>query len=230
MTGEQVRQFLLFEHLSEEDAKDLAQRITVRDAQRGDLLFRQGEPAQHLVLVSRGQVKMERVSQDGTATIVEVLGPGNVLAAANFLGREPYPVTAIALGNLTYATFRYEDFADCVRLHPDVALALLRYLALRLHRAYGSQRALGRTRVRLADALLRVAADAPNDPDGARLVRLSQADLAELAGMARETVTRHLKTWQTRGLVRLGVRSIRVRDMGALQRIIDEGRGPSPDQ
>lgn len=225
MTGEEVRQFSLFEHLREDDANDLAQRITVRSAERGDVLFRQGESAEHLVLLSRGQVKMERISRDGTATIVEVLGPGNVLAAANFLSREAYPVTAIALSSLTYATLPYEDFAECVHHHPDVALALLQYLALRLHRAYGAQRALGRSHIRLAEALLRVAAEASEERDGDRLVNLSQRDLAELAGMARETVTRHLRTWQTQGFVRLGVRSIRVHDIGELQKIIDEERG-----
>lgn len=228
MTGAEVRRFGLFQRLSEHDAEDLGSRITTHRADRGMALFHQGEPAHHLVLLPEGQVKMERVSPDGTATIVEVLGPGSVLAAANFLSQEPYPVTSVALVDLAYAALNYQDFAACVRHHPDVALSLLQYLAVRLHRAYGSRRAVARSHVRLADALLRVAADSPVDSDGTRVVGLSHGDLAELAGMARETVTRHLQTWQAQGLVDLGLRSIRVLDLGALRNLVNDGEGAFP--
>lgn len=217
-----VRAFGLFERMSDYDAADVGARVVTHRAERGNFLFQQGEPAHHLVLLLSGQVKMERAWPDGAAAIVEILGPGSVLAAANFLEQEPYPVTAVALDNLRYGTLSYEDFEAAVRRHPDVALALLRYLVRRLHRLYAARRATARCRVRLADALSRIATDAPRGLQGTPVVGLSHSDLAEVAGMARETVTRHLRRWQAQGIVELGTRSIRVLDMAALRGLADE--------
>ena len=216
MTAAEVRRFDLFAGLSQDDAAALGRQVARQHIPRGAALFRQGEPATHLVLLPEGQVKMERVSPDGVGAIVEVLGAGSVLAAGNFLGQKPYPLTATALVDLTCGTLHYGDFAACVRAHPDVALALLRYLGLRLQRAYAARRTVGRSPVRIA-------ADAAKDAQGHAVIRLSHADLADVAGTARETVTRHLRRWQEQGILALGVRTIRVLDLAALTRLAVEG-------
>jgi CRP-like cAMP-binding protein len=222
VTAAEVRAFDLFASMAEDDAVDLGARIQVHRADRGSFLFRQGEAALNLVLLMHGQVKMERTAADGAVTIVEILGPGSALAAANFLEREPYPVTAVALADVVYGALSYVDFERCVRTHPDVALALLRYMVRRVHRAYAAMRLPARAGVRLAAALVRIAADAPRRADGLPEVALAHADLAEVAGMARETVTRHLRRWQAQGLVDCGLRSIAVRDLEALRRLAEE--------
>lgn len=222
MTPEEIRSFPLFARLGATEAAAVVGRVATHRAQRGDFLFRQGEPAHHLVLLRSGQAKMESAAADGTVAIVEILGPGNVLAAANFLVQEPYPVTAVALDAVGYGTLAYSDFEAMVRAHPDIALGLLGYLARRLHRAYAVRRPSARSRVRLADALARIAADTATPAGQVPVVALSHEDLAGVAGMARETVTRHLQRWQAQGVVELGTRSIRVVDLERLRRIADE--------
>ncbi len=224
MTGDDIRTFEIFGRLNAADAEEVARRVIDRKATRGAVLFRQGEPADHLVLLAAGQVKMERLAPDGAVSIVEILGAGHPLAAANFLEQEPYPVTSVALTDVAYGTLTYREFAGCVHRHPDVALALLGYLAKRLHRAYATRRAVDRSSVRLADALSRIAADAPPGPDGTgRVVGLSHGELAEVAGLARETVTRLLRRWEALAWVDLGVREIRIRHLEALEALAQEG-------
>lgn len=222
VTVDEVRAFELFAALSQEEAAALGARLVRQRATRGEFLFRQGEPASHLVLLISGQVKMEHADPDGTAVIVEVLGAGTALAAANFLEQGPYPVTAVCLVDVAYAALLYQDFEVLVRLHPDMALVLLAYLARRLHRAYAARRASPRSSVRLAHALARIAADAPLVVSKGPLVHLSHGDLAEVAGLARETVTRHLRVWQRQGIVELGTRQILVRDLKALRRLAED--------
>lgn len=222
LTVDEVHAFELFAALSEAEAAALGARLVRQHGGRGDFLFRQGEPATHLVLLISGQVKMEHADPDGTAVIVEVLGPGTALAAANFLEQGPYPLTAVCLGEVAYAALLYQDFEALVRSHPDMALVLLAYLASRLHRAYAARRASPRSGVRLAHALARIAADAPVVAEKGPLVQLSHGDLAEVAGLARETVTRHLRVWQRQGIVELGIRQIQVCDMTALRRVAED--------
>ncbi len=214
-----MHRFPLLRHLGDAEARQLASQLFRRQLERGAVLFRQDDPADHLVFVLSGQVKLERTSSSGTVSIVEVLGPGNVLAAANFLAVEPYPVTAVALSPVDSWTLSYRDFETTVRRSPDISLALLRYVATRLHRAYTRAPGVQRSDVRLASALARIAQDSRTDGGNSAVVALSHEDLSQVAGMARETATRHLAKWQKDGLVRLHPRAIQVLDLKALRRI-----------
>lgn len=214
MTAEQVQAFEPFATLTGQEAEVLARHATQHRVGRGDFLFRQGEPAGCVALLAEGQVKLEHGAVDGTVVIVDVLGAGNALF---FLETDVCPVGVVALGPVEYAKLAGQDLEAVVRTHPGIAVALLHYVAGRLHRAYVGQRAAVRSEVRLANALTRIAADSTT-----HVVSLSHADLAEVAGMARETVTRHLRRWRELGIVELGMRTIRVRDVATLRRLAED--------
>lgn len=197
----------------------MASRLFRHQMERGVVLFHQDDPADHLVFIAAGQVKLERTSSSGVVSIVEVLGAGNVLAAANFLALEPYPVTAVVLSPVDSWTLSYRDFEIAVHRNPEISLALLRYVATRLHRAYARPPGVQRSEVRLANALVRIAQDGRGDSGEAIIVGLSHEDLSQMAGMARETATRHLARWQKDGLVQLHPRSIQVLDLNGLRHI-----------
>lgn len=215
-----LKQFAAFQTLSEVAARGLSERVWRREARRGDALFQQGQDADHLVLLASGRVKMERTAPDGAMTIVEVLGPGNLLGGANFLGRRPYPASAVALTDVVYGELAYAAFESVVRAHPDIALGLLAYLAERLRRSYSWSEKAARTEPRLAATLARLARDMTSS-GGAKdhELELSHEDLAEMTGMARETVTRHLQRWQERGWVRIRPRRIAVVDPESLEHL-----------
>ncbi len=67
---------------------------------------------------------------------------------------------------------------------------------------------------RLAGALLRLVETSPNQP-----LHVSHQELADMIAAHRETVTLALDELQTRGLVKLGRRSIEVLDQGALEKL-----------
>jgi CRP-like cAMP-binding protein len=219
LLASQVCAFDLFSGLTEAEARLMAERAIRHRVERGRFLLRQGDPARCLVLLTAGQVKLEYAAPDGTVAIVDVLGQGNALF---FIESATCPVSAVALGTVEYATLLARDLERVLRAHPDIALSLLYDLARRLHRAYSGQRAAVRSGVRLADALARIAADSGARAGRAPVVALSHADLAEVAGMARETVTRHLSQWQSQGIVELGLRRVRVRDLAALRRLAQD--------
>ena len=99
MLASEVRAFDLFADLTEAEAQLLAEQAVTRRARREQVLFRQGEPAGCAVLLIAGQIKLEHALRDGTVTIVDILGPANVL----FLGAtQACPVEVVALGPVEY--------------------------------------------------------------------------------------------------------------------------------
>ena len=69
----------LFAPLSEEERAGVARRFTPRQYQRDDYLFWEGEPAEWLVFVTEGQVKMIKHSHSGRETILATFGPGQIV-------------------------------------------------------------------------------------------------------------------------------------------------------
>ncbi len=97
----------------------------------------------------------------------------------------------------------FEDFA---KAHPEIYKSLVTLLAARLREtdavvAAGSFLPL---RGRVALTLLELAHEFGQDVGGGRIVirqKISQADLAAMAGIARENVSRILNDWKRRKLV-----------------------------
>jgi CRP-like cAMP-binding protein len=76
---------------------------------------------------------------------------------------------------------------------------------------------------RLARTLLRLGKQiGERDGDGSvRLERITQQEIAEIAGTTLYTVSRTLAEWEAQGLVETGRQRLRVRDAASLQGIAD---------
>jgi len=71
--------------------------------QLGELIFREGDPANRFYLIERGQVVLESSRRDESAAVIETIGPGDVLGWSwlfppyywHFNARAMEPTTAI---------------------------------------------------------------------------------------------------------------------------------------
>ena len=71
-----LRKTPLFASLSESEFKALASRVSKRHAQRGELLFGEGDPCKGLYLVVSGKIRIFKVSAEGREQVLAIEGPG----------------------------------------------------------------------------------------------------------------------------------------------------------
>src|SRR5271169_2813409 len=69
----------LFADLSEGDCLDIASCAVLRRFSRNELLFVQGQPVQHLILLQSGSVKHTQVSHDGKEALLRMSGMSDVV-------------------------------------------------------------------------------------------------------------------------------------------------------
>lgn len=69
-----LRSHHLFEPLNEEQLDELMSNSQLLSIDKGDPLFRQGEPAQAFYFVISGAVKIYRLTPDGQEKVFEVIG------------------------------------------------------------------------------------------------------------------------------------------------------------
>ena len=201
-----LAQSTLFVPLSEEEQSEVARLFAPHHYEKDDYLFWEGEPAEWLVLVTEGQVKMIKHSESGRETILATFGPGQIVGEVGVLVGETYPATAQALEPASTLNLRRDDYTELVRQYPDLAWALIQELGRRLQGAHETIRSLAVEKVerRVARVVLRMANTAGERLDDGTVrisVPLSRQDIADMAGTVIETAIRALSKFQKQGLI-----------------------------
>lgn len=208
-----------FELLSDVPADEVQRVLTIarrRRFARGEVVFHEGDPADSLHLIERGRFAVRVTTPLGDAALLTLRGPGEAFGELALVsGREATraaTVESLDAGE-TRAVYRRE-FDALRREHPHVGEVLLAVLADEVRRtnallldAYYAG-ADARVRRRLLDLAA----------TGDGVVRLTQQDLASLAGTSRATVNRVLRDEQRRGTLELTRGTTVVRDPDALRR------------
>ncbi len=196
----------LFVSLTDEERAEVEKRLVRRRWAKGEYLFFEGDPAEWLVFVVEGQVKMLKHSESGRETILATFGPGQIVGEVGVLVGEAYPATAQALEPTVTLSLRREEYVALIRTHPDLAWALIVELGRRLQQAHETIRSLAVEKVerRVARVLLRMASASGERLEGGAVritLPLSRQDIADMAGTVIETAIRTMSKFQKLGLI-----------------------------
>ena len=177
----------------------LLANATERRFATGEVLYLAGSPAQLLYLILEGRVRLLR-GHRGRTVFIHDEGPGGVLGEVPLFEGTTYPATAVASVPTRCLVLRREAILDALRIHPDLALAILARLAARVRflvekiDSATTQSTLGR----LAELLLTRAAAANGK---SFTLGITQQQAAEEIGTVRELVVRGLKTLREQGAI-----------------------------
>jgi CRP-like cAMP-binding protein len=129
-----LRSHHLFEPLSEEQLNELLGTSQLLNLEKGDQLFRQGEPAHHFYFVISGCVKIYRLTPDGQEKVFEVIGDRQTFAEAMMLMDTPnYVASAQAIGPTQVYRFSNGTYMRLLENNNRLTFALLGKLCVRLH-------------------------------------------------------------------------------------------------
>ena len=222
MDHEVVRRAPLFTGLDDEAAAALLASTTSVELPRGQALFSEGQPGEHLYVIVAGKIKLGRTSGDGRENLLTVLGPGEMFGELSLFDPGPRTATATAVSDARLIALGHTDLQSWLTGRPDVAQHLLGALARRLRRTNETLADLVFSDVpgRVAKALLDLANRFGRPVDGGLLVahELTQEELAQLVGASRETVNKALADFAARGWLRLEARAVVLLDVERLGR------------
>jgi CRP/FNR family cyclic AMP-dependent transcriptional regulator len=171
-----------------------------------ETLFMAGDAGDGCYRVDEGLLKVTMVSRAGGERILAFLGTGAVVGELSILDGLPRSASVVAVRAAELSFLSRAAFEDFAKTHPEVYKSLVTMLAARLREtdavvAAGSFLPL---RGRVALTLLELAHEFGQDVGSGRIVirqKISQSDLAAMAGIARENVSRILNDWKRRKLV-----------------------------
>ena len=181
----------------------------------GYLIYLQNTQATCFYYLKSGQVRSFIQSEDGGERVLNVYQAGNLFGEASFFDELPRVSSAVALTPCEIVPIDRELVTQEFARNPDLALAMLKYLArtVRLLSRQVDQMAFRPARWRVAQYLLAL-------PSGA--VRCTQEDIAAAVSVSRVTVSRILNEFARRGWVELGYRSVTPLNRAALEKLCQE--------
>ncbi len=212
----------LFSSLGVEERRLLAPLCRVRVYEKGDTIFREGEPAANLSFVVIGRVKIVKTAP-GRDLIVGIFGSGEPIGIIAAFERRGYPATAIALEPSTMLEVPEREFFEVVGRHPEITRGLLQGLMLRqleltrrLADLTGSvEHRIARLFLTLAERLGQRDAGAVEIP-----LALSRREIADLCATTVETAIRVMSRWNKENLVLTRADGFTIPDPEALARLL----------
>jgi CRP/FNR family transcriptional regulator, cyclic AMP receptor protein len=192
-TARLLQQCELFESLNQDDLSALAQICRSRHVERGTLIFGRGEPANSMMLVATGRVRISSVSGEGREVMLNEITAGQSFGEIALLDRSDRTADATAVEDTHLLVLYRREFEPFLRTRFDVCLELMRLLCRRLRRttAQVEDLALRSIESRLARVLLALAEQAGATDNGDPIeitLNLSQRELGEITGATRESI------------------------------------------
>lgn len=195
-------------------------------------MLREGDRSTHLLLITRGRVKVTRVAANGYAVVLAIRGAGDLVGEMALLDRGARSASVTALDPVSALLITAKKFDGFLDEEQGASLALAELMACRL-RAADRQRlefAAFPVQRRLSLVLLDLerwyGVSAADDPAQRDIdLALSQPDLAGLIGSSVDSLAKAIQDLSRRGIVRTGRRHITIVNRAALAEVAGESSG-----
>ncbi|WP_159880413.1 Crp/Fnr family transcriptional regulator [Aquitalea denitrificans] len=211
-----TRDFAILDALDDASRAQLLAHSQAMQAPAGTVLFREGSPCQAYLFLQEGQIRVQKVGENGREITLYRVENGQTCIVT----------TACLMSGTDYDAEGVAETAICAQALPIPAFRqlLADSAAFRdfVFRAYGSRIAdllllieevsFGRIDQRLAACLLQRAR-------GQTVLSITHQELAAELGSAREVISRQLKEFERRGWIRLGRGQLQVLHATALQQL-----------
>ena len=197
--------------------KIISERKT-RQFKKNQVIYYEGDRGNGLFLVISGRIKTVKLAEDGRELMTGIFTTDHYLGIQALLANETYSDTATALDDCSLCLIPKDSLEKILNHYPDVAKEFIKLLSndIREKEEQLLQLAYNSVRKRLAEAILRLNKQPGIENDGFKITR---EDLAAMAGMATETVSRTLSDFKDEGLIEKKGSTIKLVDAARLSKM-----------
>jgi CRP/FNR family transcriptional regulator, cyclic AMP receptor protein len=197
----------LFSELSREELERISRVSVARSFPAGVRVFHEGDHSDACYLVRRGDLRVTREHPDGRAIALATLGPGDIFGELAMLDGEARSASVETLTDSELLALPAADVRRLLADHPGISVKLIAALTKRLRETNErvARQSFQTVPSRVAGVLTQlIAEESATTGSQGITIRMTQADLAQLAGTSRESVSRFLATLERAGVVQVG--------------------------
>lgn len=191
----------IFNHLEKEQMKEIIMAIRPLSFKKGELVYKAGDMSDSLYIVSKGRVRIYRLSESGKEQLVRFLNPGDFTGELALFNVGQHESFAEAAQDTEICMMRRSDLQELLVKYPSISLKILEEFSSRLQQSerQATRIATEKAETRLA---LFLAECADNQQSLEFVLPMSKKDLASYLGITPETVSRKLTDFENQQLIR----------------------------
>ena len=191
---------------------------------KGAILFVEGQEAHGVFILSNGRAKLSASSADGKSLLLRIAEPGEVIGLPGAISGKTYVLTAEALEAIEASFISRGPLLQFLRENGEAALRVAEILNEIYHATFQEVRYLGLSgsaTEKLARFLLDVAASrARNNGQLGATLLLTHEEIAEMIGLARETVTRLFASFKRERLIEVHGSTLMIANKAGLEKLV----------
>ncbi len=200
------------------ELEKIIQERKTRHFKKNQVIYYEGDKGNNLYLVLNGKIKAIKRAEDGRELMTGIYSTDDYLGINAMLANEAFTDTATALEDSLLCLIPKEQLEQLLNLYPEVGREFIKLLSnnIREKEEQLLQLAYHSVRKKMAEAMLRLSRK-QNDQE--ECFNIAREDLAAMAGMATETVSRTLSDFKDEGLIEKKGSTITILDIGRLKKM-----------
>ena len=220
-----LAQVPVFETLGPEELRRVADVAVPRRFAAGEVIFREGDESDTCYVVREGHGRAVRDHPDGRSLTLARFGPGDIFGELAMFDDERRSATVEAADQLETIAILGRDMRRLLREHADLSYKLVVSLGRRLRETNErlARQSFQTVQSRVAGVLAELAGQAEEEGEQGEngiLLRVTQAEVAQLAGSSRESASRFLAVLERAQVIEQGRGRIVVRKPEDLGRYV----------
>jgi len=190
----------LFSSLSDQELQQITDTIRIRSFKKHETILHEEDTNEYMYTILSGKVKAVQTNEDGKETILAMHKTGDFFGEMSLIDGKTMPATVVATEETITAIISRHEFLSFICAQEKVRDKLLIILCTRLRESWNKIQMLNfnnaATRMKMLFTML-TADYGEQDAEGITLnIKLTHQDIANMAGITRETVTRVIDKWQ----------------------------------
>ena len=219
-----VRATCFFADLKGSAFDDFKSRRITNIYKKRQVIFYEGHRPHGIFVVCQGRIKTYKTDNKGHQLTTRIADQGDILGYRPLLAGEPYAATAEAMTDSCLAYIPEAVFKEFISRHQALSFKMMSHLSrdLRLAEDKARDLAMKSSRERLAELLVMLRGSygaSSTSGDVVLKMPFTRLDLAELTGLAQETVIRLLSEMEAQKVISVKGRTVTILNEKALQKL-----------
>jgi CRP/FNR family cyclic AMP-dependent transcriptional regulator len=198
-----LRNIQLFSSLSDEELDQVCSKVIVEEFIKNEIILYEEDTNDFMYIILLGKVKVVQTTEDGKEIILAIHRPDEIFGEISLIDGKTSPATVLATEDSLIAIISKNEFYSLLSNQGKVLEKFLQILCSRLRESWKRIQILNlkNSSDRIKMLFLMLSYDnGKKTPEGIILnIKLTHQNIADMAGLTRETVTRVLDKWQKSG-------------------------------